>query len=409
MALQFSSPTVSGSITGTLDTSGDSNLQVEGSDVSASNPVPVKGHGTAGAPAGGVVSVQGVDGGTNLPVAEALFPLTPEVDVYTPTGAAYMKVTPTSDVLELVVRPRVTTEALIYAPIVTHKIADTTTTIGAADPDDLPKSKTAIDEILADTNTHIASLTYHVAAGAAWISGHKETDPTNITGAVADMSSLATGYTLADKLAAIVSAHALSTTYHLAASTYSFTGIPDDEPKLRIKVNALRTAMLAHFASTTAHNVADVENLRLVTATTVGSDEASDQTLINLLKIYWNSHAAQGDATAADLPAVIVGANAAKAGILAHMADTSAAHGGVGDATQYAVLLAVADASDLATSITLIHALKDTYNAHCAIVDGGAYITAGAAGLPIVWRCRGSFFAKTNGPGVFTAAEFKSA
>jgi hypothetical protein len=335
------------------------------------------------------------------------FPSAPAVTVYSPSGTAYMKVTPSAKSLKLIMRPRTITQSLVYAPLVTHKIADTTTTIAADDPDDLPKSKTAIDEILADVNTHIASLTYHVAAGTAWISGHKETDAANVTGVVADMSDLATGYTLADKLAAIVSAHALSTTHHLAASTYTFTGVPDDEPKLRVKVNALRTAMLAHFASTTAHSVADVENLRLVAATTVGSSEGTDQTLINLLKAYWNSHAAQGDATAADLPAVIVGANAAKAALLAHMADATTAHGGAGDATNRATLLAVADASDLATAVTLLCAEKATYNAHCAILDGGAYITAGPVGLPIDWPCLGSAFVKTDtSSGVFTVAEW---
>ena len=39
---------------------------------------------------------------------------------------------------------------------------------------------TAADEILADTNTHIASLTYHVAAGTAWYAGHKTDDVTRL-------------------------------------------------------------------------------------------------------------------------------------------------------------------------------------------------------------------------------------
>ncbi|MEN6426103.1 MAG: hypothetical protein ABFE13_12110 [Phycisphaerales bacterium] len=336
-------------------------------------------------------------------------PSTPVCTVYSPSGAAYMKVTPSDDVLELVVRPRTVTQSLVYAPIITHKIADTTTTIAAADPDDLAKSKTAIDEILADTNTHIASTTYHAAAGTAWVAGHLVDDDTNLSTAD-NMASLATGYVLADELDDDVTAHLASVVFHLKATTATdFGGTPATEGALRTKVNLLRTAMLAHFADATAHSVADPINAALVTATTVGSDEASDQTLINLLKTYWNSHCAVGDATAGDLAAVVVAANAAKAGLLAHMADTTVAHGGVGDATNHATLLAVADASDLATSITLIHAEKDTYNAHCAIVDGGAYITAGPVGLPIIWKCRGSFWAKTDtSAGVFTTAEFKS-
>lgn len=350
-----------------------------------------------------------VDPGARNVRATLPYPVAPTLTVKTPTGAAYMKYAPSDDALEVVVRPRVTTEALLYAPVITHKIADTTTTIAAADPDDLPKSKTAIDEILADTNTHIASLTYHLATGAAWVAGHLVDDSTNLSTA-AVMSNLATGYVLADELDDDVNAHLIDVTAHLVASAaVDFGGTPAAEPALRTKVNLLRTAMLAHFGDDAAHSVADVENVRLVTATTVGTNEGSDQTLINLLQTYWNSHCAVGDATAADLAAVIVAANAAKAGLLAHMADASVAHGGTGDATQHAVLLAVADASDLATSVTLIHAEKDTYNAHCAIVDGGAYVTAGAAGVPISWKCRGAFFAKTDGPGVWTVAEFKSA
>lgn len=351
-----------------------------------------------------------VDAGAKNVRAILPYPVAPTLTVYTPGSAAYMKVTPSADVLEAIVRPRVTTEALIYAPIITHKIADTTTTIGAADPDDLAKSKTAIDEILADTNTHIASLTYHVAAGTAWYAGHIVDDDTNLSTAN-NMSSLATGYVLADELDDDVTAHLLSTSFHAVATVAAdFGGTPAAEAALRTKVNLLRTAMIAHFGNAAVHGgTADSINAALATATTVGSDEASDQTLINLLKTYWNSHCAVGDATAADLAAVVVAANAAKAGLLAHFADVTLAHGGTADAANIATLTAVAAATDLASSITLIHAEKDTYNAHCAIVDGGAYITAGAAAMPISWFCRGSFFAKTDAGGVFTVAEFKSA
>jgi hypothetical protein len=337
------------------------------------------------------------------------YPKTPVCAVYSPTGTAYMKVTPDDDVLELIVRPRVTTHALIYAPIITHKIADTTTTIAAADPDDLAKSKTAADEILADTNTHIASLTYHIAAGTAWVAGHLVDDDTNLSTAD-DMASLATGYVLADELDDDVTAHLASTVFHLAATTATdFGGTPAAVGALVTKVNLLRTAMIDHFGSATVHSVADPINTALATATTAATDEASAQTLINLLKAYWNSHCAVGDATADDLAAVIVAANAAKAGVLAHMNDASVAHGGTADATNSATLTAVPAASDQATANTLLHAIKDTYNAHCAIVDGGAYVTAGAAAMPLSWFCRGSFFAKTDAGGVFTVAEFKSA
>jgi hypothetical protein len=337
------------------------------------------------------------------------FPDAPTVAVYSPSGTAYMKVTPDAKSLKMVIRPRTITQSLVYAPLVTHKIADTTTTIGAADPDDLAKSKTAVDEILADCNTHIASLTYHVAAGTAFVAGHKAADTTN-TNSQANMSSLATGYVLADEMDDDVTAHLLSTVFHLAATTADdFGGTPAAEGTLRTKVNLLRTAMIAHFGSTTAHSVADVANATLAAATTPGSDEATDQTLINLLKTYWNSHCGVGAAASADLPAVIVGANAARAGLLAHMADLTTAHGGVADATNYATLLASTVASDLATAYALLHIEKDTFNAHCAILEAGAYITAGPVGLPIDWPCLGAVFVKTDtSSGVFTVSEWKA-
>lgn len=332
-------------------------------------------------------------------------PYTPLCAVYTPGSTEYQKVTPDADALEMVVRPRVTTEALIYAPIVTHLIADTTTTIGSADATDLASSKTLADELLADVNTHIASEDYHVDAGTAWVAGHIEDDATDVV-ATADMSDLATGYALADDLCDALIAHVADDTYHFAVSTLTFPATPTTEPLLRAKVNLLRLALIAHMDDDAAHSVADPINSALVTATTVGTDEASDQTLINLLKAYQNSHMAVGDATAADLAAVVVAANAAKAGLLAHYADTETAHGGQADAVNGTTLAAVAAASDQTTADTLLTAEKDTYNLHCAVLDLGAYITAGAAGLPIVWRCSGSFFAKTDADGVFTTAEW---
>lgn len=335
------------------------------------------------------------------------YPVAPTLTVYSPTGTAYMKVTPDANSLRMIMRPRTITQSLVYAPLVTHKIADTTTTIAAADPDDLAKSKTAADEILADTNTHIASLTYHVAAGEAWVAGHLVDDSTNLSTAD-NMSSLATGYVLADELDDDVNAHLIDVTSHLVASdAVDFGGTPASEAALRTKVNLLRTAMIAHFADDAAHSVADPINFDAATATTPGSDEASDQTLINLLKSYWNSHCAVGDATAGDLAAVVVAANAAKAGLLAHMADDEVAHGGTADATNLATLTAVADADDQATANTLLTAEKATYNAHCAILEGGAYITAGPVGLPIDWPCAGAIFVKTDtSGGVFTVVEW---
>jgi hypothetical protein len=372
-------------------------------------PVKVSSDGTVQTAVSGSLTSAGSVTGS---VFRTPFPSTPIVTVYTPTGTAYMKVTPTATALNLVVRPRTITENLVYAPLVTHKIADTTNTIAANPITDLPEAKTAVDELLADCNLHIASLTYHIAAGTAFYSGHKATDATNTTGA-ADMGlgDLAAGYTLYDELKADLTAHAASVVFHTAAVavTPALPATPSSETLLVAATNALRLALIAHAGSVVAHSVADVENVRLVTATAADAvDTAGCRTNLNLFKAYWNSHVAIGAAAHPDLPAVIVGANAAKVALLAHMLDSSTAHGGTADATNRATLNAVANASDLATALTLLLAEKATYNAHCAVLEGGAYITAGPVGLPIEWPCLGSFFCKTSGPGVFTVAEFRS-
>lgn len=327
------------------------------------------------------------------------------LDVHTPGSAAYTRVRPRTDASALVVHPRVPAESLIYAPLITHKIADAgTDLIAAADSDNLAKSKTLVDEILADCNAHIASETYHVAAGVAIVPGHLEPDTTN-TVAAANMSNAATGYTLADELAADLDAHVADDTFHNAVSDLTFPGTPTTVPLLTTKVNAIRTAMIAHFTDEVAHVGEDIVNFALASATTIGSDEASTQTLINLLKAYWNSHCGCGAANSADLAAVCMVANAAQDALVAHMNDQLVAHGGLADSTHAGTLSVVVPADDQAKANTLLNAIKAQFNLHCAVVDGGNYATL-AAGLPLDWACDQLLFVKTSAAGVFTVTEF---
>jgi hypothetical protein len=342
-------------------------------------------------------------------------PVTPIVTVYSPTGTAYMKVTPNAANRTMFVRPRTVTQSLVYAPLVTHKIADTTTTIGAADPGaaDLPANITAADEILADCNTHIASTVYHLAAGTAFYHCHKAADATNTSDStdVGD-SDLPGGYTMYTELKADLIAHAASVVFHKAAvAVLALPGVPNSESLLVAATNALRLAMIAHLPSTAAHSIADYENNRIITALAAdATDTAGCKTNLNAIHDCWNSHCGIGAAAHADLPAVIAGANAAQAGILAHMYDATVAHGGTADLVQSALLAAGTTATNLATAAALLHLAKDIYNAHCAILDGGAYVTAGPVGLPIEWPCLGSFWCKTDtSSGVFTTSEFRSA
>lgn len=349
----------------------------------------------------GTVDIASIDNAP--PYADA-----PVVTVYSPSTTAYMKVTPDASNLKMHIAPREVTHTLVYAPNVTHKIADATT-IAAADADDLAKSKTLIDEIVPECKTHIASTAYHLAAGTVLYPGHKAADTTN-TSTADNMSSLATGYVLADELEADLIAHAALAASHIAVATIAdLAGTPDSEALLVAKVNLIRTAMIAHFGATANHYVADVENVRLATATTPATNEGSAQTCINLLKTYWNSHCGVGAAAAADLAAVICHANAVRTGLLIHYASATT-HGGTADATNLATLTAVPAASDLATAQTLITAEKATLNLHYAVLDGGLYVAVPLAGLPLEWNCLGSVWVKTDqSAGVFTTSEWRSA
>jgi hypothetical protein len=211
------------------------------------------------------------------------YPLTPVVTVYSPTGAAYMKVTPNAANLNMVIRPRVTSQALIYAPLITHKVADATS-ISATVP------------------------------------------------AVTEGESYALSIELADDF----STHIVSTVYHATADTALVTTNATSEATLVAEVNATRAKMLTHFASTSIH-------------------------------------------------------------------------GGVDDATSLATVTATSACTDAASAIVLENVLVAAHAAHLAVTDGGAYITAGAVGLPINWPCLGAIWVKTDtSSGVFTAAEWRS-
>lgn len=337
----------------------------------------------------------------------ALYPSTPIVTVYSPTGVAYAKFTPNASNFMAEIRPRVTTESLLYAGLLTHKTADATS-IGAADASDLATSKTLAIEILSEANVHTGSTTYHVAAQAAFIPGHKAQDTTTV--AAADMSNLATGYTLIEELWTDWHTHTASLTYHQTADTaVSDPGVPDSEPLLTAKTNLLRTDMLEHMLSAVHHTVSDPVTRALVAATTEGSNEATTQTLINLLKSYFPVHFTTFDNT--NLSGVVMTANSARAALLSHYNSTTY-HGGAtmgtADTTNYATLNAVAAATDLASAQTLLNAEKSTLNLHYVILDNGAYATVpGADGLP--WQCLGPVWVRTSASGgVWTTSEWRS-
>ncbi|MGB7545589.1 MAG: hypothetical protein WBL92_08330, partial [Methanothrix sp.] len=338
-----------------------------------------------------------VDANGSLKTRSVPYPVSPVMTLYTPVTTAYVKVTPNAADLDMLIAPQVTTETLQIASLVTHKIVEATS-IAAADPDDLPKSITAADEMYGEINTHIASLTYHVAAGTAFIEGHKVSDETNLSTAD-NMADLATGYTLYAELKLDLTAHAASAVIHNAAVAVAPTlpATPNSESLLVAATNATRLAMIAHFGSVVAHSPADVENVRLVTALAADAvNTAGCLTNLNAIKACYNSHCGVGDVVHADLPAVIVSANAIHAALLAHFADATVAHGGRADAVALAAQTLGVAATNLATAYALLHVSKDAYNAHGQVCDGGIYFSVGAAVMPCHWPCLGSFFCKTN-------------
>lgn len=167
------------------------------------------------------------------------YPTTPIVEVYSPSGVAYMKVTPSASALELLVRPRVTTQALIFAPIIVHKIADTNV-LAATNPAITEANSYALaDELKSDYNTHIASLIYHVVADLGSVSLDDATDE-------------ATLVALVNSLLTLMRTHAANATAHGGQADTAFTtalglvSACNDAPTAIALENALAAAWLNH-------------------------------------------------------------------------------------------------------------------------------------------------------------------
>ena len=174
----------------------------------------------------------------------APYPSAPIVTVYTPSGAAYMKVTPSADALRLIARPRTVTESLIYAPLVTHKSRRRQRQSPPANPAITEANSYALaNELKGDYNVHIASLVYHVAADLGEVT-------------VANATTEATLVALANSLRTLFGTHAIATSSHggqsddvFAAAVTATTAATDAATAITLE-NALATAWLAHLAVT---------------------------------------------------------------------------------------------------------------------------------------------------------------
>lgn len=127
------------------------------------------------------------------------YPAAPLMKLYEPSTTAYVKVTPADDTLLTEVAPTDTTKTLVYASLITHKIADATTITSAAPTDDATDRGRA-NEFKGDFNTHVAATAYHDEAGTAI--------------ATVDASSDATLIALTLAIDGAMKAHAASTSEH---------------------------------------------------------------------------------------------------------------------------------------------------------------------------------------------------
>lgn len=167
----------------------------------------------------------------SVPMTNPVWASGPTMTAYTPATTSYARVVPSAGVALIEMRPNVGTENLQVASRVTHKIADATTLTQVHPSTTQAQDFALANELKGDHNTHVASTTYHVAAGTAITTPDADTDP-----------------------------------------------------KLIALANALRTAMAQHYASTTEHGgLADAVNLAVVTGTTIATDAASARTLLNAL------------------------------------------------------------------------------------------------------------------------------
>ena len=107
-------------------------------------------------------------------------------------------------------------------------------------------------------------------------------------------------YALADEMAGDHNTHTALTTVHKQATAAVSFVAATTEGTLAAEANALRTAMLAHYADTDAHNSADTTNRALVLATTVATNAATARTLLVALITPWEAHIATAKVQAGD-------------------------------------------------------------------------------------------------------------
>ena len=181
---------------------------------------------------------------TGIPtVRMSPFPVAPVMTKYTPGTTAYVKVTPNANALAMYLRPVVTTEDLIVASLIVHKIADTTTIAATVPAVSEAESYALAIELKGDYNTHIASTVYHDTADAGECT-------------LANATSEATLVALVNNLRTLFATHYAATGVHggkadaVGIAAVAATTVATNAATAIVLENALAAAHAAHLAVT---------------------------------------------------------------------------------------------------------------------------------------------------------------
>ena len=200
----------------------------------------------------------------------------------------------------------------------------------------------------------------------------------------------------------------------VSPSTTAYAKVTPSANTLKTMIRPRTVTQSLVYAATIVHKIADATSL---SATAPAVTEANDFALCIELMGDHNTHTASVAyhvaatasvaSTAATSEATLVAQlNLYRLAQLAHYAD-SAAHGGMTDTVNLAIVAATVPCTTSATAHTLVNVLYPAHVAHLLVLDLGAYVTAGPVGLPIDWPCSAPFYAKTDtSGGVFTVTEW---
>ena len=318
--------------------------------------------------------------------------------VYYPAAAlTWTAVTPTSS-SKLTIQNAAADKYTLIATEHIHKAQDGTLPLTQAPPFSAGATLYAgAIEMQLDQNTHSASTTLHVAAGAPIYPVHKIPDATNTLGSAASNDSTDV-YALANDFIDKVIAHIGGTTWHVTA-TGTITHVDaTTEGTATTLCNLIRTSLIAHLGSGTnaLHGgVQDTVNSALVVATTAATNAATNKTLVNLLRTYYIAHCALGG-PATNEATTVAQANAIRTGLLAHYADAVAHY--TADTVDLALVNATTASTDAATALTLMNALATPYYNHLGFYQRMKY----AAATTIEWHGQTPLYVAIESAGGFT-------